>query len=125
RIDGRPGATMKPLDLTALKGELVSKYGRSIRDEDVLSSAIYPKVFADYRETLEKYGDVSYIPTRYFLARPEIGEEFSIQLEEGVTLIIKYLAVGPLSTSTGRREVYFELNGEARAIGVLDTSAGT
>ncbi|RIA98644.1 pyruvate carboxylase [Glomus cerebriforme] len=123
RIEGRPGATLKPLDLSKLKSELVSKYGRSIRDVDVTSAAIYPKVFAGYREILEKYGEVSIIPTRYFLAKPEIGEEFSIKLEEGVTLIVKYLAVGPPNTSTGKREVYFELNGEARAVGVLDTSA--
>jgi len=123
RIDRRPGSTMKPLDLSELKAELVSKYGRSIRDVDVTSAAIYPKVFAEYREMIEKYGDVSVIPTRYFLSKPEIGEEISIQLNEGVTLIIKYLAIGPLNASTGKREVFFELNGEARAIGVLDTSA--
>ncbi|GES77569.1 pyruvate carboxylase [Rhizophagus clarus] len=123
RIDRRPGSTMKPLNLSELKAELVSKYGRSIRDVDVVSASIYPKVFAEYREILEKYGDVSVIPTRYFLGKPEIGEEFSIQLEEGVTLIIKYLAVGPLNASTGKREVFFELNGEARAIAVTDTSA--
>ncbi|CAG8524585.1 7444_t:CDS:10 [Funneliformis caledonium] len=123
RIDGRPGATMKPLDLLELKKELVAKYGGSIRDVDVVSAAIYPKVFAEYRENLEKYGDVSVIPTRYFLSRPEIGEELSIELEEGVTLIIKYLAVGPLNTTNGRREVFFELNGEARVVGVVDTSA--
>jgi pyruvate carboxylase len=116
---------MKPLDLSGLKAELVSKYGRSIRDVDVISAAIYPKVFAEYREIREKYGNVSVIPTRYFLGKPETGEEFSIQLEEGVTLIIKYLAAGPLNPSTGKREVFFELNGEARAVGVADTSAGT
>jgi len=115
---------MKPLNLVNLKSELVSKYGRSIRDIDVISAAIYPKVFAEYREMLDNYGDVSVIPTRYFLAKPENGEEFSIELEEGVTLIIKFLAVGPLNATTGRREVFFELNGEARAVGVLDTSAG-
>lgn len=115
---------MKPLNLSELKAELVSKYGRSIRDMDVTSAAIYPKVFAEYREVIEKYGDVSVIPTRYFLGKPEIGEEFSIQLEEGVTLIIKYLAVGHLNAATGKREVFFELNGEARAVGVLDTSSG-
>ncbi|RGB33096.1 pyruvate carboxylase [Rhizophagus diaphanus] len=123
RIDRRPGSTMKPLNLTELKAELVSKYGLSIRDVDVISAAIYPKVFVEYRETIEKYGDVSVIPTKYFLGKPEIGEELSIQLEEGVTLIIKYLAAGPLNAATGRREVFFELNGEARAISVLDTSA--
>ncbi|CAG8443231.1 9377_t:CDS:10, partial [Scutellospora calospora] len=123
RIDGRPGATMPPLDLDELKKTLIAKYGRSIRDVDVTSAAIYPKVFAEYCEQLEKYGDLSVIPTRYFLGKPEIGEEFCIDLEEGVTLIIKYLAIGPLNTATGKRDVFFELNGEARAVGVDDRNA--
>ena len=115
---------MEPLDLFVLKAELVQKYGRSIRDVDVSSAAIYPKVFAEYREMLEKYGDISVIPTRYFISKPEIGEECSVELEEGVTLIIKFLALGPLNTTTGKREVFFELNGEARAVGIDDLSAG-
>ncbi|CAG8657539.1 9633_t:CDS:10 [Cetraspora pellucida] len=123
RIDGRPGTTLKSKDLDELKKELIAKYGRSIRDIDVSSAAIYPKVFAEYREQLEKFGDVSVIPTRYFLCKPEIGEEFCINLEEGVTLIIKFLAIGPLSTTTGKREVFFDLNGETRAVGIEDRSA--
>ncbi|CAG8587327.1 2318_t:CDS:10 [Ambispora leptoticha] len=123
RIEGRPGATMKPLDLFALKTELTKKYGRTIRDVDVSSAAIYPKVFAEFREQIEKFGDVSVIPTRYFLSKPDIGEEISIELEEGVTLIIKFLAVGSLSTSSGKREVFFELNGEARVVSIEDRSA--
>ncbi|CAG8526782.1 15237_t:CDS:10, partial [Dentiscutata heterogama] len=123
RIDGRPGTSLQPLDLEELKNNLKAKYGRSIREVDVSSAAIYPKVFAEYREQIEKFGDVSVIPTRYFLSKPEIGEEFCIDLEEGVTLIIKYLAIGPIDTTTGRREVFFELNGETRAVGIDDRSA--
>ncbi|CAG8601444.1 1335_t:CDS:10, partial [Ambispora gerdemannii] len=123
RIEGRPGATMKDLDLSALKVELTQKYGRTIRDVDVSSAAIYPKVFAELREQIEKYGDLSVIPTRYFLSKPDIGEEISIELEEGVTLIIKFLAVGSLNTSSGKREVFFELNGEARPVAIEDRSA--
>ncbi|CAG8803134.1 9105_t:CDS:2, partial [Racocetra persica] len=123
RIDGRPGASMEPMDLDKLKKELIAKYGRSIRGVDISSAAIYPKVFAEYREQLEKFGDVSVIPTRYFLCKPEIGEEFCISLEEGVTLIIKFLAIGPLDTTTGKREVFFDLNGETRAVGIDDRSA--
>ncbi|CAG8442670.1 2342_t:CDS:10 [Diversispora eburnea] len=123
RIEGRPGISLPPLDFTKLRSDLVTKYGRSIRDVDILSSALYPQVFAEYRDQIDKYGDVSIIPTRYFICKPDIGEEFSIDLEEGVTLIIKYLAVGSLNTSTGKREVFFELNGEARAVGIDDRTA--
>ncbi|CDS06225.1 Putative Pyruvate carboxylase [Lichtheimia ramosa] len=122
RIDGRPGATLPPLDLHKLKEELIEKYGPNIRDYDVISAALYPKVFADYREMVNQHGDLSVIPTRYFLAKPEVGEEFHIEIEQGKTLIIKLLAVGSLS-GDGKRDVYFELNGEARVVGIVDRSA--
>ncbi|KAG2220993.1 hypothetical protein INT45_004612 [Circinella minor] len=122
RIDGRPGASMPPMDLAKLKEELTEKYGGSIRDYDVLSAALYPKVFADYREIVQQHGDLSVIPTRYFLKKPEVGEEFHIEIETGKTLIIKLLAIGSIG-GDGRRDVYFELNGEARAISINDKSA--
>ncbi|SAL98731.1 hypothetical protein, partial, partial [Absidia glauca] len=122
RIDGRPGASLPPLDLVKLKEELTEQYGKSIRDYDVVSAALYPKVFAEYRTMVSQYGDLSKVPTRYFLSKPEIGEEFQVEIEEGKTLIIKLLAVGPLN-NTGKRDVYFELNGEARVVGIVDTNA--
>ncbi|EIE82226.1 hypothetical protein G6F46_002417 [Rhizopus delemar] len=122
RLDGRPGASLPPLDMAKLKEELVEKYGSSIRDYDVISAALYPKVFADYRDTVSQYGDLSVLPTRYFLSKPEINEEFHVEIEEGKTLIIKLLAVGPLNND-GKRDVYFELNGEARVVGIVDRNS--
>lgn len=52
------------------------------------------------------------VPTRYFLGKPQIGEELTISIEKGKTLTIKLLAVGTLNTETGTRECFFELNGE-------------
>jgi pyruvate carboxylase len=72
---------------------------------------MYPKVFEDYKKFIQKYGDLSVLPTRYFLSRPEIGEEFHVELEKGKVLILKLLAVGPLSDTTGQREVFYEMNG--------------
>jgi hypothetical protein len=57
------------------------------------------------------------VPTRYFLGKPEIGEELSISIEQGKVLTIKLLAVGTLNTDKGTREVFFELNGEVSAAG--------
>jgi pyruvate carboxylase len=122
RIDARPGSTLPPLDMATLKEELIEKYGSSIRDYDVISAALYPKVFAEFRENVNQYGDLSVLPTRYFLAKPEIGEEFHVEIEEGKTLIIKLLAVGPLNND-GKRDVYFELNGEARVVGIVDRNS--
>jgi len=84
---------------------------------------MYPKVFDDYRTFIQKFGDLSVLPTRYFLSRPEIGEEFHVELEKGKILILKLLAVGPLSDTTGQREVFYEMNGEVRQVTVDDVKA--
>jgi pyruvate carboxylase len=68
-------------------------------------------------------GDLSVVPTRFFLGKPATGEEMHISIDQGKTLIIKLLATGPINTQTGIREVFFELNGEVRAVAVEDKSA--
>jgi len=44
KINGRPGATMAPLELKKIKAELRSKFGKHITDTDVTSYVMYPKV---------------------------------------------------------------------------------
>jgi hypothetical protein len=56
----------------------------------------------------------SVIPTRYFLGRPEIGEEMHIEIEKGKTLIIRLMAVGPVVEGRAQRDVWFEVNGEVK-----------
>ncbi|GFZ47280.1 pyruvate carboxylase [Saitozyma sp. JCM 24511] len=123
RIDARPGLGMKPLDFKKIKHELREKYGNHITDFDVQSYCMYPKVFEEFQGFVEKYGDLSVVPTRYFLSKPDIGEELSISIEQGKTLTIKLLAVGPLNTDKGTRECFFELNGETRAVVITDRNA--
>jgi pyruvate carboxylase len=122
KLDTRPGLHLPPLDLAKIKNDIKAKYG-SATECDVASYAMYPKVFEEYREFVNKYGDLSVLPTKYFLARPEIGEEFSVELEQGKVLILKLLAVGPLSEQTGQREVFYEMNGEVRQVTVDDIHA--
>ena len=45
-----------------------------------------------------------------------------MSLEKGKTLSINTLAVGDLSSS-GEREVFFELNGQLRSVRIKDTEA--
>ena len=122
KLNERPGLTLAPLDLAKIKKDINTKFG-SASECDVASYAMYPKVFEDYRKFIAKYGDLSVLPTRYFLAKPEINEEFHVELEKGKVLILKLLALGPLSEQTGQREVFFEVNGEVRSITVEDKNA--
>lgn len=123
RLEGRPGANFKPYDFAAARAKLQEKFGKGITSTDVLSHCMYPKVFEEYRDFLEKYGDLSTLATRYFLRKPAVGEELNVNIGEGKNLIIRLLATGPVDSETGMRNVFLELNGETRAVSVKDNSA--
>lgn len=122
KMDKRPGLYLDPIDFPTVKKELKEKFNTSA-ETDLASYVMYPKVFEDYRKFVDKYGDLSVLPTKYFLNKPQIGEEFNVELEKGKVLILKLLAVGPLSESTGQREVFYEVNGEVRQVTIDDTKA--
>ena len=120
KLDKRPGLTLAPIDFDKVKEELSSKFGSNVNECDIASYIMYPKVFEDYKKVVEKFGDLSVLPTRYFLKPCAISEEIEVDIEQGKTLIIKLLAVGEISDQTGTREVYFELNGEMRSVTIDD-----
>ncbi|CAK7891477.1 pyruvate carboxylase 2 [[Candida] anglica] len=121
KLTTRPGLNLKPVDFVAIKEELTSRY-TSVTECDIASYVMYPKVFEQFKKTQENYGDLSVLPTRFFLKSPKIGEEIVVEIEQGKTLIIKLLAVGEISQQTGCREVFFELNGEMRSVTVTDNT---
>lgn len=122
KLDKRPGLFLEPVDFAKVRRDLTKKYG-SITECDVASYVMYPKVFEDYKDFTQKFGDLSVLPTKYFLTKPEIGEEFHVELEKGKVLILKLLAIGPLTEHTGQREVFYEMNGEVRQVTVDDKKA--
>ncbi|XP_072165898.1 pyruvate carboxylase, mitochondrial-like [Diadema setosum] len=123
RIDGRPGETLPPFDFDTHKKELVERHGPRIRDVDVVSSALYPKVFDDFANFKKDFGPVDCLDTKIFLVGPNIAEEFNVEIEKGKTLHITLLAMGDLNKKTGEREVFFELNGQLRSVLVKDKAA--
>ena len=122
KMDKRPGLYLDPVDFPKIKQELKDKYSTT-SETDIASYVMYPKVFEDYRKFIDKYGDLSVLQTKYFLNKPEINEEFHVELEKGKVLILKLLAVGPLSDTTGQREVFYEVNGEVRQVTIDDNKA--
>ncbi|RMZ78191.1 hypothetical protein DV738_g3984, partial [Chaetothyriales sp. CBS 135597] len=122
KMDKRPGLYLDPVNFDQVRKKLKEEYKTS-SETDVASYIMYPKVFEDYRKFVNKYGDLSVVPTKYFLNKPDIGEEFHVELEKGKVLILKLLAIGPLSDERGQREVFYELNGEVRVVTVDDNKA--
>ncbi|KAK2862807.1 hypothetical protein Q5P01_002340 [Channa striata] len=122
RIEGRPGASLPPMDFKALEEGLRAAHGDEITPEDVMSAAMYPKVFQEFKDFTSNFGPVDCLSTRLFLDGPKIAEEFEVELERGKILHIKALALGDLNKA-GQREVFFELNGQLRSVLVKDTVA--
>jgi len=119
KLNVRPGLELAPFDFDKIREDLSSRFNK-ITECDVASYNMYPKVYEDFRKIKELYGDLSVLPTKNFLAPPTIGEEITVTIEQGKTLIIKCNAVGDLNKETGIREVYFDLNGELRKVSVVD-----
>uniref|UniRef100_A0A4W4GQL9 Pyruvate carboxylase n=1 Tax=Electrophorus electricus TaxID=8005 RepID=A0A4W4GQL9_ELEEL len=122
RMEGRPGASLPAMDFQKLEADLQATHGTNITPEDVMSAAMYPKVFQEFKEFTANFGPVDCLSTRLFLEGPKIAEEFEVELERGKTLHIKALALGDLNKA-GQREVFFELNGQLRSVLVKDTLA--
>jgi pyruvate carboxylase len=121
-IVGRPGATMPPLDFDALRRTLRDTHGPHIREVDLLSAALYPKVFDEFMAFRDAHSDVSVLPTRQFFGPVEPLEEFTVEIERGKTLLVKMRWIGELRDD-GTREVRYELNGRARTVRVRDVQA--
>ena len=120
-LTDRPGATLPPADFKAVAAELTQAIGREPSHREVLSYLVYPKVFTDFVAHQEKFGDVGVLPTDVFFYGLEPGQEVAVEIEQGKTLIVKYLTVGD-PHSDGRRTVFFDLNGLPRSINVQDMS---
>jgi pyruvate carboxylase len=121
-IVGRPGASMPPADFEAAAREIRAKTQREPNEEDVLSYLLYPQVYLDFQKHVGQFGDTSTIPTSNFFYGLQPGEEASIEIERGKTLIVKFLTMGQVRED-GTRTVFYELNGQPRAVSVIDRSA--
>lgn len=123
-ITVRPGELLEPIDFDKLKEELFHKLSRPVSSHEVLAYALYPKVFEEYSDMVNKFGDVSVLDTPTFLYGMRLGEEIEIEIEKGKTLIVKLVSISQ-PQSDGNRVIYFELNGQPREVNILDMTVET
>ena len=117
----RPGELLDDVDFTALKEKLFEELQRPVTSFDALGYALYPKVFMEYAQTMDQFGDISVLDTPTFLFGMRLGEEIEVEIETGKTLIVKLVSMGQ-AQADGTRIVYFELNGQPREIVIKDES---
>ncbi len=116
---GRPGESLPPADFSAARQTVRDLVGREPAQREIISWLLYERVFEDFARDQQRYGDLSRLPTPGFFYGLEPGEEISVDIEPGKTLIIRFLTVGN-AHADGTRTVFFELNGQPREVTVRD-----
>jgi pyruvate carboxylase len=120
-ITCRPGELLEPADFEAERSAAEAKVGHPVNDQELMSYMMYPNVYAEFDKHRQEFSDVSVIPTPIFFYGLEPGQETSIEIASGKTLIIKLNTIGNVQPD-GTRQIYFELNGNARSVTVRDQS---
>lgn len=121
-VEGRPGAFLPDYDFGKAEKLLKDKYGaKYINEKDVLSHALYPNVFSEWKEFESVYGEVSKLPTNLFLNPMDEGDEVEIDLNPGKRVNIQLVSIQHPKKGS-RRTVTFAVNGETWAMPVTDLS---
>ena len=76
----------------------------------------------EFWEHAKEYGYLMRMGSHVFFNGMALGETNKINIEDGKTLVIKYLGLGELDDE-GNRVVEFELNGMRREVSVPDPTA--
>jgi len=120
-ITCRPGELLPPMDFEKERAAAAAKVGHPVNDKDLMSYLMYPNVYVEFDKQRQEFSDCSVVPTPVFFYGLEPGQETSIEIQPGKTLIIKLNAIGKVQLD-GTRHIYFELNGNARSVTVRDQS---
>ena len=118
-IIGRPGLIMPPVDLEDEKINLEKDLEQAVDSQFLASYLMYPKVFKDFINFRKKFGDTSVLSTPLFFYGPKVDQEYSLRIDKGKTLIVRYLTRGAAKPD-GMCSIFFELNGQPRTIEILD-----
>ena len=106
-------------DLPRLQRDLSEKLRHDATEDDLYSHLMYPQVFTDFAKHQREFGDVSVIPTPAFFYGLNLGDEVTVNIEEGKTLFVKLVNVSA-PDKDARRTVTYELNGMTREASILD-----
>lgn len=117
----RPNKHLPPVDFDKEFEAFKEKFSKDLTMTDFLSYKFYPKVFEEGFAFWQEYGDVSAVPTSIFFYGMEMGQDTTIEIAKGKTLLIRLLSIGPVDDK-GHRTVFFKLNGQTRNVDVLDKS---
>ena len=116
----RPGELLPPEDFNAIGERLKENLGLQGTKREILSAALYPKVFEEFILGIRKNGDFRYMGSDIFFHGLGEGETCEIRSEEGNIMVVRLQEV-KAADAEGYREAVFEVNGNRRIIRIRDT----
>ncbi len=121
-ITVRPGELLEPEDFDAIRAHLATIMDEAPTEEDVISYAMYPKVFEEYIAFIKENGELTNMGSDVFFHGLYVGETAEIEVGEGKVLLVKLLHVTDLADD-GTRGVVYEVNGNRREVRIFDKAS--
>jgi len=118
-LKGRPSASLPAANLEKEASGLEVKTGHPVNKDELLSYLLYSDVYLKYDKFRQTYSDASVLPTPAFFYGLKPGEEITVEIESGKTMIVKFLTIGEAHPD-GTRTLFFELNGQPREVTIRD-----
>ncbi|MER2091619.1 MAG: pyruvate carboxylase [Saccharopolyspora rectivirgula] len=129
-----PGGWPEPFRSRALEGRSAVRRVAELSEEDrkglqedrrgTLNRLLFPKPTQQFLEHREAHGDTSLLRSKDFFYGLRPGEEYSVDLDPGVRLLIELEAISE-PDERGMRTVMAVLNGQLRPIQVRDRSVAS
>ncbi len=117
-LDTLPSRLLPPADFDAIL-EKLRKINPAAGMRQAVAYCLYPQVVEEFLAGYETYGDISHMASDVFFYGMQRGESTELSIEEGKTLMIKYIGPGERNDD-GTIELQFELNGSRRNILIQD-----
>ncbi|WP_432851071.1 pyruvate carboxylase [Amycolatopsis sp. CA-161197] len=124
-----PGGWPEPFRTKALEGRSAAKPVAELSEEDrkdltdnrrgALNRLLFPGPTKEFEAHREAYSDTSVLSSKDFFYGLRPGEEYAVDLEPGVRLLIELEAIGE-ADERGVRTVMSTLNGQLRPIQIRD-----
>lgn len=120
-ITVRPGELLPDHDFESDRAYLKETYAIDPSEVDLVSYALYPKVFEEFLKFKDEYGDLSQMGSDIFFHGLHEGETCEVEVDNHL-LQIKLIEIGRLDEEH-YRNILFEINGNQRKIRILDINS--
>ncbi len=95
----------EPVDFEKVRELLEEEQQGPVTEQDIISYVLYPKVYEQYIQTRNQYGNLSLLDTPTFFFGMRNGETVEIEIDKGKRLIIKLETISEPDENGNRNDL--------------------